>query len=167
MEIHCENNLNEIKDLLLKIDNESYSKKLTQLSGASVGQHVRHILEFYLCLFEGIKEKKVNYENRKRDSAIENDIEVAINTIERIKSFLNSSFQDTHIYFEKHFSLSENKSTIIASSVFRELAFCLEHSIHHQTIIKVGLRELELEKLIDDNFGIDPATLRHNKKCVQ
>lgn len=49
----------------------------------------------------------------------------------------------------------------------RELAYCLEHSIHHQALIKVGLKEQNIENLIDENFGVAPATIRHKQKCAQ
>ena len=46
-------NLLQIKDLLQVIKTEHFTKKTEVLSGSSVGQHIRHILEFYLLLVSG------------------------------------------------------------------------------------------------------------------
>jgi hypothetical protein len=43
------------------------------------------------------------------------------------------------------------------------LAYCLEHTIHHQALIKIGLMELNLIHLIDQHFGVAPATIRFKK----
>ena len=40
----------QIKELLDTIDNEMFCQPLTTFNGSSVGQHIRHIIDFYLCL---------------------------------------------------------------------------------------------------------------------
>jgi hypothetical protein len=43
------------------------------------------------------------------------------------------------------------------STVLRELTYYLEHSIHRQALIKVGLPEQGLGHLLNKNFGLAPA----------
>jgi len=50
MKAVAKENLIQIKDLLGNITAAHYTTKPEILSGASIGQHVRHILEFYLLL---------------------------------------------------------------------------------------------------------------------
>ena len=49
---NCKENLQEIKTLIASVKEEQYQYKSQLLSDATIGQHVRHILEFYLyqCL---------------------------------------------------------------------------------------------------------------------
>lgn len=42
--------LDSLKNLLKNLTNESFSKKNDLLFGASIGEHFRHIIEFYLCV---------------------------------------------------------------------------------------------------------------------
>jgi len=49
----------------------------------------------------------------------------------------------------------------IPSTTGRELAYCIEHSIHHQAIIKAGLISMGLNKLTDDHFGVAYSTIRY------
>ncbi len=71
-------NLLQIKDLLQVIKTEHFTKKAEVLSGSSVGQHIRHILEFYLLLVSGSFSGTVSYDKRQRDKRIEQDQQFAI-----------------------------------------------------------------------------------------
>ena len=60
----------------------------------------------------------------------------------------------------------ESKDTLtpqINSSFERELLYCLDHAIHHQALIKIGLKELDLDHLIAREFGVAYSTLRHRQ----
>ena len=63
----------QLKDLLHQISSEEYKMPSTLLSGATIGQHVRHIIELFQCLEKGYETGVVNYEKRKRDQKIETD----------------------------------------------------------------------------------------------
>ena len=45
--------------------------------------------------------------------------------------------------------------------VDRELLYCLDHAIHHQAFIKIGLKELQIADLVEDDFGVAYSTLRY------
>ena len=167
MKTYCQENLNEIKSVLLQLNDEQYSYPSITLFGASIGQHVRHILEFYQSLFTGLGIKTVNYDNRKRNLLIENDLNYAIQIINEINSNLAKEIIDEMLVLEGNFCTEEDDKTQIQTSLFRELAYCLEHSIHHQALIKVGLLEVNCLNFIDDTFGLAPATIRYRNLCVQ
>lgn len=163
---YCNTNLQEIKLLLSNINSNDYTKKLSLLSDATIGQHVRHILEFYLCLIEAQKSTIVNYDNRKRNLDIESNINCAINQIDWIIQHLKCESNSTFT-LSGNYGLTESANINIPTTYQRELAYCLEHSIHHQALIKVGLKELELEGIINNNFGVAPATIRYKNQCAQ
>ena len=54
----------------------------------------------------------------------------------------------------------------LQSSFFRELNYCMDHCIHHQSLIKIALLEQELIYLVDDNFGVAFSTQNYRKGCV-
>lgn len=167
MKLYCQENLIEIKKVLLKLTKEQYAFSSQTLFGASIGQHTRHILEFYQSVSIGLETKMINYDNRKRNLLLETDKDFAIQIIEQINAFLSKDSTDEPLVLEGNFCADEGKETKIKTSFYRELAYCLEHSIHHQALIKVGLLELQCLHYIDETFGLAPATIRHRKICVQ
>ncbi len=152
-------NIAEIKDMLLHIDDSQFICPLDSLSGASIGQHVRHILEFYQCLFE--QGDVICYDDRKRDGRIEADRIFALQTIAQILTELQSLSVDRALSLRGNYSATCNDDVHLSTSLYRELAYTLEHSIHHQALIKVGITQLHAEHALSDNFGIAPATIRY------
>jgi uncharacterized damage-inducible protein DinB len=156
-------NLIEIKDLLNVLSNEHYNRKLEILSNASIGQHVRHILEFYHCLFESKDTNIVNYDARKRDLKLESDLNFALKSIDEIVDAILDIKSDYTVSFVANYSIEdEMTSTTMTSTLYRELAYNLEHSIHHQALIKVALNEMNIIDLVKTNFGFAPSTIRKN-----
>lgn len=167
MKTYCQENLIEIKKVVVQLTNEQYSYPSETLFGATIGQHVRHILEFYQSVFNGLDTKTVNYDNRKRNLLIETDCQYAIQVIDEINAGLSLDVFDETLVLEGNFCAEEEKETKIKTTLFRELAYCLEHSIHHQALIKVGLLEVNCLSFIDETFGLAPATIRFRKVCAQ
>ncbi len=164
---YCKQNLIEIKVLIGKLSEEQYRAPSAMLSEATIGQHLRHILEFYLCLLESATTNVVNYDNRKRNRIIETSPSVAIDVVDYIVSALNALKNPcTPVTLQGNFGPEAAQIVSIPSSFARELAYNLEHSIHHEALIKVGLREQGLEHLLDDGFGVAPATIRFKQTAA-
>ena len=68
----------QISDTLHQLTDEQYRRPSITLSNATIGQHVRHVIELFLCLKQGYEAGIVNYEKRKRDINIETDRQLAI-----------------------------------------------------------------------------------------
>ncbi len=162
----CKENLQEIKSLLNSLSNEQYTFKSKSLSGATIAEHTRHILEFYVCLMNGYSAGIINYDKRERDFRIQSDIGFAMFTIDKICSHLNFMKNDKKLILSGNFSSTNGQLKEIETTSERELAYCLEHSIHHQALIKIGLLELNLLQLINENFGVAPATIRYKEKLA-
>lgn len=155
MTTDIKSNLLELQDLLEQIDQKNYSKVFDELSGASIGQHIRHIIELYQCLINDYDSGFICYDNRKRDELIELDPNEASGAIDKILLQLNK--EDKSLYVDYLFLSTTNQK--IKSTYFRELLYNLEHSIHHQAIIKVVLRTLPSIEL-SEHFGVAPSTIR-------
>lgn len=160
---YCKKNLEEIKALLQILPREQFTFPVAILSNATIGEHVRHILEFYKCLIDGLENNVVNYDNRERDKRIQTDTAFANSCIEDLLIKLDNIDADKTLYLDGNYSFENDKVCKIPSSLYRELTYCLEHSIHHQALIKVALVQLEGASLIDDTFGVAPATIRFQK----
>ena len=156
----CITNLMEHQELLLKLSNKQYQYQSELLSGASIGQHLRHVIEFYDCLLNGLSQQKINYEKRARSLELENNRKTAINKISSIKDQLLSLELNSRLYLEI-------EDLIIDTSVQRELYYNLEHSIHHQALIKVGLKEQNIGNMVNADFGVAPSTLKYKRQCVE
>lgn len=168
MKNHIINNLLEINDLITGLNDEQYCRRHELLNDSSIGQHVRHILEFYQCVFNGIETGTINYDSRKRDRQLETGRKNAIAIISEITTRLEEIKSDFNVSFIADYSSEMNKESIaITSSFYRELAYNLEHSIHHQALIKVAITEMQLTRLLADTFGYAPSTIRNNKLCAQ
>src|SRR5574343_524996 len=160
IEKFCKENMEEINNMIQQLTREEYTRPMLTLSGSSIGQHVRHIAEFYLCLIKGMHKQEVNYDRRERDLALESDVKFAGYTFDKIRTNLPCGLEDFKMELSGNFSNCDGESLSIPTSFYRELAYCLEHSIHHQALLKIGLIELNKVDLIDENFGVAPATIR-------
>lgn len=157
--------LKKIKELINYLPLDLYTQPKDLLSQSTIGQHFRYVLEFYICLENGLKKGAVCYDERERDILIETNIDYAMEQIEKLNVFLSKIEKDSSMEMKANYDTTSDEKTSIPTSLFRELAYALDHAIHHLAIIKIALTEENLE--IDNNFGVAPSTIRHRKKCVQ
>jgi len=54
----------------------------------------------------------------------------------------------------------------IPSNYYRELAYNLEHTIHHMALIRVGVNEVSSIELPVE-FGVAYSTVKYRKQCAQ
>ncbi len=161
-------NLMQLKELLGKITTEHYTETTEILSGSSIGQHIRHIIEFYLLLVSGSFSGVISYDKRQRDRQIEESTEFAVETINRLIKGLDTLDLNQPVKLEGDFTKDGSDDNSVASSVGRELAYCIEHSVHHQALIKAGLHGLGLSEPDGENFGVACSTIRYRKnQCAQ
>ena len=159
--------LEEIQSLLLQFSEELYTAPRGILSEATIGQHFRHILEFYICLEKGSKTGSVSYDDRERDVLLETDMVFAMKSIGKLIQFLSSLEKDCSLTMKANYSDANEELTTIQTSLYRELAYALDHTVHHLAIVKIALSE-EVESVkVDSNFGVAPSTIRYREQCAQ
>lgn len=155
----CIENLQVLKRILQRLDDTQYDAPLEVLSNSTIGQHVRHVLEFYLCLLNSVESGTVNYDNRQRDLALQSHVQNGVNTIEHLIHRLNTNRTNLPLTLEGDHGIKSPVPFSVNSNVQRELAFNLEHAIHHQALINIGLNQLG--QRIESGFGVGPSTLRN------
>lgn len=156
--------LSQLKEVINQLEGPAYSKSLDVFSGASVGQHTRHILEFYICLLQQKNQGTICYDKRQRNLALETDGDVAARTVDMIISKLQSPITDAPVDL-----LCELQGEKIStpSSISRELLYALEHAVHHMAIIKIGLIINCPTISIPENFGVADSTVQYKNQCAQ
>jgi hypothetical protein len=56
----------QLSETLNQLSDEEYMQPSKILLNATIGQHVRHIIELFQCLEKGYDEGVVNYEKKKK-----------------------------------------------------------------------------------------------------
>ena len=164
--LHNIKKLEEIKSLLQQLPQNLYTEPKDILSEATIGQHFRHILEFYICLERGVKTGTVSYDERERNVLIETNVVYAVIHLERLINFLALLKDDRSLIMKANYSDALEEQTIIQTSFYRELAYALDHTVHHLAIIKIALSE-ETERVeVDKNLGVAPSTIRYRQQCA-
>jgi hypothetical protein len=153
----------ELQNALIELPDGVYSKPCPSLSNATIGQHARHIIELFQCLETGYETGLVNYEKRKRDLQIEQDKTVAIALLGIIINGLDK--QDKDLTLQASFG-DGSVEVNLNSNYYREVAYNLEHTIHHMALIRVGIKEFTTI-VLPDSFGVAPSTIQYRKACAQ
>ena len=153
--------LEELQCLLVQLSDADYVKPITNLSNASIGQHTRHIIELLQCLLQSYETGILNYDNRERNKAVENNKLDALAALDRIISNYQRDNKQLHLH-----QCIDGESLEIETNYYRELVYNLEHCIHHQALIKVALFDIENVQ-INENFGVAQSTIEFKKQCAQ
>ena len=74
----------ELKSILNQVKDSDYSKTLFVLENGTLGRHVRHILEFYECLFISNSGDTICYDDRRRNLLLEENVRFATDYIDEI-----------------------------------------------------------------------------------
>ena len=155
------NSLNELIGLLNQLQEKQYSESCFELSGASIGEHTRHIAEMFKCLILNYDSEIVNYDKRERNVLIQTNIDFAVQIISDIKN--NIAKENKNLELQQ---IIDGVAVKIQSNYHRELLYNLEHCIHHQALIKVAVLQYK-NIIVDKNFGVARSTIEYRKQCAQ
>ena len=150
-----------LKDVLTLIDQRLYTHVNTK-GRASVGQHVRHTIEFYQCLF--CAESVVNYDTRKRDILLESSPNHSALAIDELIEHLGTVSSDRSLSLAAELPVDESLTLEVQSSLSRELLYVLEHAIHHMALIRVLIKDEDNSFELPDSFGVAYSTLAHRSQ---
>ena len=158
--------LDQLSTAIGQLTETEFTSPSETLSNSSIGQHLRHTLEFFFCLEHGYEKGIINYDNRAHDKLIETDKEVALMAIDRIRQFVFTQRQDKFLILEVGYDLNSNVNVPVQTNYFRELTYNIEHAVHHMAIMKIGIREIAPRAIIAADFGVATSTLRYRSATV-
>lgn len=155
--------LDQLGQVTRQLSNEQFRQPIAILSNSSIGQHVRHTLEFFICLMDAKNDNRLNYDNRRHDKFIEQEVDLALTVIQRIKEFVDGETGDFALQLDANYTVDQDQIISINSNFFRELAYNVEHAIHHMALIKIGLSTTFQFVQIPDHFGVASSTVRYQQ----
>jgi uncharacterized damage-inducible protein DinB len=150
--------LSDMAALLMGIPADVYHVRIAQSSG-TIGAHVRHALDHVAALVSAAPAATLSYDHRSRGTAVETDPDVAVRELMALDAALErwpSRSLDEPVRVAS--VVSANGEVVVGwSTLGRELAFVVSHTIHHQAIIAVLLERHGLA-LPHERFGYAPST---------
>lgn len=154
---------NQMHTLLDSLEADMYTRPLTIFHQSTIGQHFRHILEFYICLLEGASQGKIDYSERKRNETISGDANAAKMVLEYIEQSMETLSESSKLHIVNEYGDEQPIQDECLSSVGRELQYAFDHAIHHLAIIRMGIETVWPEFMVDAELGIAPSTLKFYK----
>jgi hypothetical protein len=154
-------------NLLFQLGDRQYSHIARAPFNASIGGHFRHVLEHFHCLIEGRTAGEVNYDARRRNPRIENEVTFAsIATCDVLRTLKKWNRQALECQCKTVSSVaySPGAPPLLDSNIGRELSYCVAHAIHHYAIIRLICNEVGAE--VPKEFGYAPSTQKHHSSLA-
>jgi uncharacterized damage-inducible protein DinB len=155
--------IDQLTIITSQLSSDEFSASLDLLNGNSVGKHMRHIVEFFDLLISNAAVGLINYDRRQHDEMLENDVRRMKLKLDAIKNEISRLPFGKELMLEVSYDTGENENVQLKSSVDRELAYNIEHAIHHMAIIKIAIQTLFPNVDLPENFGIAYSTIRYQK----
>ncbi len=153
--------VDQIDQLLAQFEPQDYRRPLPEFDGSTLGQHFRHILEFFQCLEQGIEHGLVDYAARKRNLLYEEHPGVAAEAFNDFVQLMDDHPLDQLLAVRAEFGGVDRP--VYQSTFGRELLFVYDHAIHHLAIIKIGIRCHFPGIPIDNDLGVSPSTIKSRR----
>jgi len=155
----------QAKEFLLGLSVKNYQVVLKPHFASSAGTHMRHILDHYLALKDGMDQGLVNYNKRNRCSIVESCPQTALLEWQKVERWLQEVSQldaDIPLNVMCETSVSKTQSAQTQSTLARELVFVSSHAVHHFSLLAVINSLLGNKGKV--NFGVAPSTATHMRQ---
>ena len=127
-------------------------------ASGSIGAHVRHALDHVRALLTRDPATDLTYDARLRGTAVETDPQAAVDEIDRLcEDLTGTALGSPERLRVMSMTAPDGQHLRAESSLGRELAFVLSHTIHHAAIVAVLLDWLG--RGLPEEFGHAPSTL--------
>jgi uncharacterized damage-inducible protein DinB len=158
--------LQQLQAVIGCLRDEQYSMKPVGVVQSSIGAHVRHCLDHVRSLLKAIETGELDYDQRDRGTAIETGRAAALAAIKSMRNRLANLTEDV---IDQPLRLSvlmtcDGLPFRFETSVGREMAYVLSHTIHHNAL--VGTMVKTLGGWLPDRFGYAPATVAHERAAA-
>lgn len=133
-----------------------------------IGPHLRHVLEHYEELLDGLGRRVLEYDRRRRDRRVEQDTAFArsrfLAVIGQLEALAETAPATDEVAVMLCGGLEGEESFVARSSLCRELLFVASHAVHHYAILKPAL--LQRGYAAGADFGKAPATIHYEREAA-
>lgn len=162
--------LAELRSLLPNVGEDRYCMRMGPLfANSTIGGHIRHCLDHARALLDGRELGVVDYDHRLRGTDIETSPTAAD---AELASLIAAANRLSTIDADEEISVlimpaRDGQAIDLRSTLGRELAFVLSHTIHHNATVRGMVVSLGLP--VPDSLGYAPSTLAHqdSSRCAR
>jgi uncharacterized damage-inducible protein DinB len=152
--------LEQLRDVITSLPASVYRAQPAARVSGSVGEHIRHTLDHVSALIAALEGDLLSYDRRVRGTLTETDPLTAVNEIGRVLFRIDRL---TARALDRTVTLSVLIDTaappaLVGSTLARELAFVIQHTIHHCALIALLLDWQGW--VVPHGFGGAPSTAR-------
>ena len=143
--------------LLNSISEEEYSNTTIAPYYSSIGGHMRHILDVFDCVFDGLECSDINLIKRKRNSLVE---EKNTEGIEYFKTIISKLEKIENTDLNQIVKVSDDLGLGVITANYTLSAILIQahsHAIHHFASVGYIISQLGIA-LPDEDFGFNPTT---------
>jgi uncharacterized damage-inducible protein DinB len=151
--------LEQLLQFLSGLTDAQYRHVEARLTTASIGQHVRHVVDHYRLFLAGLPAGLVDYDDRERETPVERERIAALRAARAAVDGLRALPRDIAsrpLHVRQQGSYEPGRFDGCASRADRELLFLQSHTVHHQALIALLARAQGLS--VPTLFGIAPST---------
>ncbi len=150
-------NLKRGVKLLNNISDHVYRDKSVAPYHSSIGTHMRHVLDMFTCVFDGIDDHNIDLSSRRRNSLAEEKVNEGIKYFNEVLVNLSSLKQNNfnqEVFITDDLGLGKvtTKSTLGGILIQAH-----SHAIHHYASVGYIIHQLGVD-LPDTDFGFNPTT---------
>ena len=154
----------QAKTFLNHISHHAYQQEMAPHVMSSAGAHMRHVIDHYLALKQGIDAGVVDYNLRHRQSDVAKSTTFALQAWTDIEAWLVDVYQNdmqAELSVLAETSVEQSYVNQVSSTLGRELLFVSSHAIHHFSLLAiiVSLQGQKTHAL----FGVAPSTATYQR----
>lgn len=150
-------------DLATSLEPETFARAIPP-GKSGVGSHLRHVAGFVRAFLDGVPSGRVDYDARRRDERLEREPARAVHCLRELVAELETLdlsgaaalVQPVLVRTEAPRDAGPDEHWC-GSTVGRELAALVSHTVHHYALVALALRQFGLEP--PPEFGVAPSTL--------
>ena len=160
--------LEQLASVVSNLGDAQYVQKPVGVIESSIGGHVRHCLDHVRSLLEATATGQLDYDHRQRGTAIESSRTATAEAVDQFIDELRTLPEDA---LDRPLALRvlltpDQPPLLVKTSVGREMAYVVAHTIHHNALI--GAMVKTLGGWLPERFGYAPSTLKHREaQCAR
>jgi uncharacterized damage-inducible protein DinB len=153
--------MRQLAGVIEGLSDAQYAQNPVGVVESSIGAHVRHCLDHVVALLGAVETGALDYDSRQRGTAIETSRLAALRLIadvERQVARITPDDPDRPVLLSVTLAAGQ-EAVRVFSSVGRELAYVVSHTIHHNALLNAMVRTLGGS--LPERFGYAPGTVAY------